>query len=220
MLQPQNNKDIVLENRRYVDCSDSHLLILSTAANPLHRGHLHMMNKASQLICKISGKVVHEVFELSTFNADKGILHEDEINERVNQFINAGYRYSLSRLPAFIAKYYEYRQLTMRFHFIIGSDTFKRICNVEQFHFGNRDSLIRSIKILSRHLFIFNRPNCDTVKDIFDKLLPELDYTNYVAEVDDVITSVGKIIVVNSNESISSTEIRNAKASSSPNSTN
>ena len=187
MSQPQTDKDIILENRRYVDCSDSHLLILSTAANPLHRGHLHMMNKASKLISKISGKTVHEVFELSTFNADKGILQDDEISERVSQFINAGYRYSLSNLPAFISKYYEYRQLTLRFHFIIGSDTFKRICNVEQFHFGNRDSLIRSIKMLTRHLFIFNRPNCETVKDIFETLLPELKYEDYVAEADDVL---------------------------------
>ena len=183
-------------------------LILSTAANPLHHGHMYMMCNAYDMMkTHITQSEVVPVFELSVINADKGILNDTEIQNRTSQFVNSGYHYSYGTLPSFAAKSYEYKSIFDNYYFVIGSDTFYRMCDINQFHFGSIESLYHSMRMLRGHLIIFNRPGTKTVEETYEERLPALIYD---VECSDKYRMFNNI-VLDSEVSISSTEIRNAK---------
>lgn len=199
-------------SRRIVEPNDN-CVILSTAANPLHNGHVEIVNTAAKAFCWTP------VIELSANNADKNYLSESEIEQRIQPMINAGYHYIVSDIQSYIGKTNQYRELFgyggFQYRFVIGSDTFERILNPEQFIFGDYEEINSKLSnLLNSKFIIFNRPNCKTVSDIWSEFSKHLknpaNYIDFFSS--DKSNSYYKQVVLESTSDISSTEIRNKNA--------
>ncbi|CAO2830121.1 unnamed protein product [Amaranthus hypochondriacus] len=95
-------------------------IILPGSFNPLHEGHLRLMEVASSLLGN-----GYPCFELSAVNADKPPLTISQIKERVKQFEKAGKTIIISNQPYF----YKKAELFPGSAFVIGADTVVRLIN-------------------------------------------------------------------------------------------
>ncbi|XP_020584982.1 uncharacterized protein LOC110027773 isoform X2 [Phalaenopsis equestris] len=94
-------------------------IILSGSFNPLHDGHLRLIDIASS-ICEGA-----PYFEISAINADKPPLEVVEIKRRVEQFKKTGKAVIISNQPYF----YKKAELFPGSAFVIGADTAIRLIN-------------------------------------------------------------------------------------------
>ncbi|KAH0451044.1 hypothetical protein IEQ34_021736 [Dendrobium chrysotoxum] len=94
-------------------------IILSGSFNPLHDGHLRLMDIASSLCEGVP------CFEISAINADKPPLEVAEIKRRVEQFKETGKTVIISNQPYF----YKKAELFPGSAFVIGADTAIRLLN-------------------------------------------------------------------------------------------
>ncbi|XP_031099238.1 uncharacterized protein LOC116003487 isoform X3 [Ipomoea triloba] len=101
-------------------------IILSGSFNPLHDGHLKLLEVASS-ICGGG----YPCFELSAVNADKPPLTVSEIKDRVKQFEKVGKTVIISNQPFF----YKKAELFPGSAFVIGADTAVRLINPK--YYGN-----------------------------------------------------------------------------------
>uniref|UniRef100_A0ACD5W273 Uncharacterized protein n=1 Tax=Avena sativa TaxID=4498 RepID=A0ACD5W273_AVESA len=95
-------------------------LILPGSFNPLHDGHLRLLEVASSM-CDDG----LPCFEISAINADKPPLSIAEIKRRVEQFRKAGKNVIISNQPYF----YKKAEIFPGSTFIIGADTSARLVN-------------------------------------------------------------------------------------------
>ncbi|KAK9277348.1 hypothetical protein L1049_006889 [Liquidambar formosana] len=95
-------------------------IILSGSFNPLHDGHLKLLEVASS-ICGDG----YPCFEISAVNADKPPLTISQIKDRVKQFENVGKTVIISNQPYF----YKKAELFPGSAFVIGADTAARLIN-------------------------------------------------------------------------------------------
>ncbi|KAI6677090.1 hypothetical protein NL676_037886 [Syzygium grande] len=95
-------------------------IILSGSFNPLHDGHLKLLEVASG-ICGNG----YPCFEISAVNADKPPLSVQEIKDRVKQFERVGKSVIISNQPFF----YKKAELFPGSAFVIGADTAARLIN-------------------------------------------------------------------------------------------
>lgn len=179
-------------------------VILSTAANPLHIGHISMLKSAAKITRSIP------VIELAANNADKGVLSGDEIEKRINPMINAGYHYMISNISSYIGKANEYNRYMYNgnYKFVIGSDTFERILNPDQFIFGDYKELYNKLTtLLFGKFIIFNRPGSKTVRELWSNFIKNIDN-----DIDNsyhcFFEQENSNIVLDSDLDISSTKIR------------
>ncbi|CAL4961979.1 unnamed protein product [Urochloa decumbens] len=98
----------------------SRKVILPGSFNPLHDGHLRLLEVASSM-CDDG----LPFFEISAINADKPPLSIAEIKRRVEQFRKAGKNVIISNQPYF----YKKAELFPGSAFIIGADTAARLVN-------------------------------------------------------------------------------------------
>ncbi|KAH7316156.1 hypothetical protein KP509_21G080500 [Ceratopteris richardii] len=98
---------------------NSRRVILSGSFNPLHEGHLKLMDTA----CSMIGGV--PIFEISVVNADKPPLSFDEIKSRAAQFEAAGKTVIFTSQPYFFKK----AELFPNSTFVVGADTAVRLVN-------------------------------------------------------------------------------------------
>ncbi|RVW20472.1 hypothetical protein CK203_110144 [Vitis vinifera] len=98
-------------------------IILSGSFNPLHDGHLKLLDVATS-ICGHDG---YPCFEISAVNADKPPLTVSQIKERVKQFERVGKTVIISTQPYF----YKKAELFPGSAFVIGADTVVRLINME-----------------------------------------------------------------------------------------
>jgi len=98
----------------------SRKVILPGSFNPLHDGHLRLLEVASSM-CDDG----IPFFEISAINADKPPLSISEIKRRVEQFRKAGKNVIISNQPYF----YKKAELFPGSAFIIGADTAARLVN-------------------------------------------------------------------------------------------
>ncbi|KAJ0038503.1 hypothetical protein Pint_22089 [Pistacia integerrima] len=95
-------------------------VILSGSFNPLHDGHLKLLEIATS-ICGDG----YPCFEISAVNADKPPLSVSQIKDRVKQFENVGKTVIVSNQPYF----YKKAELFPGSAFVIGADTVARLIN-------------------------------------------------------------------------------------------
>ncbi|KAF8390094.1 hypothetical protein HHK36_024616 [Tetracentron sinense] len=95
-------------------------IILSGSFNPLHDGHLKLLEVSSS-ICGDG----YPCFEISAINADKPPLTVSQIKDRVKQFEKVGKTIIISNQPYF----YKKAELFPGSAFVIGADTAARLIN-------------------------------------------------------------------------------------------
>ncbi|KAK8448740.1 hypothetical protein SEVIR_7G093300v4 [Setaria viridis] len=103
-----------------VETNFNRKVILPGSFNPLHEGHLKLLEVASSMYD--DGL---PFFEISAINADKPPLSIAEIKRRVEQFRKAGKNVIISNQPYF----YKKAELFPGSAFIIGADTAARLVN-------------------------------------------------------------------------------------------
>ncbi|KAG0456402.1 hypothetical protein HPP92_024190 [Vanilla planifolia] len=106
-------------------------IILSGSFNPLHDGHLRLMDIASSLCYGFP------CFEISAINADKPPLEVVEIKRRVEQFKKLGKTVIISNQPYF----YKKAELFPGSAFVIGADTVLRLIN-PKYYGGDRGKML------------------------------------------------------------------------------
>lgn len=107
-------------------------IILSGSFNPLHDGHLKLLEVATS-ICGNG----YPCFELSAVNADKPPLSVPQIKDRVKQFEKAGKTVIISNQPYF----YKKAELFPGSAFVIGADTVARLIN-PKYYDGNYKKMV------------------------------------------------------------------------------
>lgn len=110
-------------------------VILSGSFNPLHDGHLKLLEVAMSLC---GGG--YPCFELSAINADKPPLTVSQIKDRVKQFEKAGKTVIISNQPYF----YKKAELFPGSAFVIGADTAARLIN-PKYYGGSYETMIETL---------------------------------------------------------------------------
>jgi nicotinic acid mononucleotide adenylyltransferase len=192
---------------------NGHLVILPTSANPLHAGHLAMLDVGLAMSPVNSVPLI----DISVENADKGSLSIDEINRRLESVVNAGYHYNCSTYPSIISKHHSYNMMPLSKYghtFLIGSDTFARMLNQDQFYCGNLSSLLTQLLTFASNLIVFDRGNNSSHSILLNKIREAVNEnrlaTDYLYNVFTKYIRFAKISGKYKN--ISSTQIRNTNA--------
>ncbi|XP_010066685.2 uncharacterized protein LOC104453755 isoform X1 [Eucalyptus grandis] len=170
--------------KMYPFSNDSHAsdaerkIILSGSFNPLHDGHLKLLEVASS-----SPGKGYPCFEISAVNADKPPLSVQEIKDRVKQFERVGKTVIISNQPFF----YKKAELFPGSAFVIGADTAVRLIN-PKYYDGDYKKMLqiligckstgctflvggRNVDGVFKVLEDFNIP--DVLKDMFESIPPE-----------------------------------------------
>jgi len=129
-----------------VDCPREGRVYLPGSFNPLHAGHMGLLDVAVRKVSENSRgnnysqhahHLIEGAFELSIGNADKGFLSVDEVKRRLGQFT------SRTNLPVVITKaplFTQKAQLFPSSTFVVGHDTAERLLKPE--YYGNsRESM-------------------------------------------------------------------------------
>ncbi|KAL6969887.1 hypothetical protein U1Q18_029601 [Sarracenia purpurea var. burkii] len=120
-------------------------IILSGSFNPLHEGHLKLLEVATS-ICGEG----YPCFEISAVNADKPPLTIPQIKDRIKQFEKVGKTVVISNQPYF----YKKADLFPGSAFVIGADTTARLIN-PKYYGGNYRTMVETLNGCKRTECVF-----------------------------------------------------------------
>ena len=123
-----------------LDAPRRDVLLLPGSFNPIHEGHLKMLETAEQQTGQKG------MFELSVLNPDKGLLAEDTVRQRLVQFKERHVPVLLTRASMFRDKAVLFRNCT----FVVGYDTAIRILN-PKYYGGTESNMLRMLETLRHH---------------------------------------------------------------------
>lgn len=137
-------------------------IILPGSFNPLHEGHIRLLEVASSLV-----ENGYPCFEISAINADKPPLTISQIKERVKQFEKVGNTVIISNQPFF----YKKAELFPGSAFVVGADTVVRLLN-PKYYDGSYDKMIQTLLQCKNTgcLFIVGGRNVDGVFKVLEDI--------------------------------------------------
>ena len=126
-----NKKFKILENGRLItEEFISKSLILSGSFNPLHNGHIKLLEAAKNMT------KLEPFFEISISNVDKRKISLEDLNSRISQFYNIG-----KILITNSATFEDKSNLFKKSIFVIGYDTAVRILDNKYYEKDMKESL-------------------------------------------------------------------------------
>lgn len=138
--------------------------MVPTSANPLHCGHLAIMQYAEEYVKKrFLTAHFNSIFELTTLNCDKGKLNWEEVENRIKQFDQICRPVLITSYPTFVQKSVAFPNTL----FCVGIDTIERIDNIK-YVYGSEKERDRCYKIIEENncsFLVFER-NGKTYNDI------------------------------------------------------
>ena len=171
----ENKKFKILENGRLItEEFISKSLILSGSFNPLHNGHIKLL-EASKNMTKLE-----PFFEISISNVDKRNISLEDLNSRISQFYNIG-----KILITNSATFEDKSNLFKKSIFAIGYDTAVRILDNKYYEKDMKESLsnikknecsflVTGRKINGKYKFL-NDLEIEDYKDLFS-IIPEENF--------------------------------------------
>eukprot|EP00252_Welwitschia_mirabilis_P024151 TRINITY_DN7052_c0_g1_i1.p1 TRINITY_DN7052_c0_g1~~TRINITY_DN7052_c0_g1_i1.p1 ORF type:complete len:389 (-),score=72.56 TRINITY_DN7052_c0_g1_i1:501-1667(-) len=140
-------------------------IILSGSFNPLHKGHLKLMD----VVCSLC-KDALPCFELSAINADKPPLTIEEIKQRVKQFEELGKTVIVTNQPYF----YKKAEILPNSSFILGVDTAIRLIDPKYYanDYGKMLEALLEMKQFGCNFYVGGRIINGTFKVISDFDIP------------------------------------------------
>lgn len=147
------------------DCKD--LLIAPGSYNPYHEGH-HKMLELVEDIMQITPHI-----ELSTLNADKGVLDYFEVQKRFSN-IDKKFKPILTTLSTFKDKAAHFYQPNRIIYFVIGADTWNRLLQPK--YAGPPEELYNMFGNLNVRFLVVNREGYVIESDYWLDRLRILDY--------------------------------------------
>jgi len=108
-----------------IPLTESRIVLFPGSFNPYHTGHAEMVKLAEE---KTNLTVIHEI---TTHNADKGMLNYFEIKKRINSIhdLNPNAVVVISNESTIVGKIHTIKNPDRYFYVIVGSDTWTRIAN-------------------------------------------------------------------------------------------
>ena len=165
----------ILENGRLIDEEFiSKSLILSGSFNPLHNGHIKLLEAAKNMT------KLEPFFEISISNVDKRNISLEDLNSRISQFYNIG-----KILITNSATFEDKSNLFKKSIFAIGYDTAVRILDNKYYEKDIKESLsnikknecsflVTGRKINGKYKFL-NDLEIEDYKDLFS-IIPEENF--------------------------------------------
>ncbi|KAJ5075419.1 nicotinamide mononucleotide adenylyltransferase [Anaeramoeba ignava] len=118
--------------------SDPVYLVISGSFNPLHSGHLSLIEVAAKKIGKITGKKTEIIFESGIKNVDKKPLSLEELNKRSQQFKEKQIAFAVTNHARFVEK----SRIYPSSYFVLGYDTFIRLFDLK--YYSNQEEMYSS----------------------------------------------------------------------------
>ena len=130
--------------------SNIHMLALMPGSyNPFHEGHLEMWEIATEILG------IRPILEITTCNADKGLLDHIDIADRVKTIDN-NLSVIMTSARTFLDKAIQYADPTKRqLVFVVGSDTWNRILDPK--YAGDMPGLYAKFDKLNVRFLVLNR---------------------------------------------------------------
>lgn len=171
--------------------------VLPTAADPLHKGHLHMANYVKS-IREFNNTDVE--FELSVHNVDKDDLNAEEVYTRLQQFMHLGRTCWITKFSTFVQKAHFFQEC----QFIIGTDTANRIVD-PVYYFdceGERDRVMSDIFAKGCGFIVLGRPEYILLPEVIKRkdLFFLEDYSGYNVSSTEIRETNTKVVFKNLGE--------------------
>ena len=124
MTPPRDHEQDQESTMEFLDADLENCTVLCGSFNPLHEGHIKLLEAAHQLSQK-----EQMVFELSINNKDKGSIDEEQLISRIAPYKHRNLNLIVTQVPMFFEK----AKLIRNSCFAIGYDTYVRLLNLKYY---------------------------------------------------------------------------------------